>query len=1251
MRGDSAARLPAVRWLLWALPPLLLRLSSKVAAAPVVELFPHGESLGDQLLPEGDDESAEVTLAHPLHFYEAQFSKLYVGTNGIISTQDFPRETQYVDDVFPTDFPAIAPFLADLDTSGGRGKILYREDMTPAVLDLAAKFVRSSFPHNGLHFTPIHTFLVTWKQVGAYQEDKLGTTPSKALNTFQAVLVSNETDSYAFFLYPINGLQFFGTHPKESYSAQLMLTARVGFCRGELDEKTDGPYLSLTSTKQTLQTLSQHSNLEVGGVWAFRIGSTSPMYNIEPAAYGGEFSKPYPAALRENPSSQEASLESEKNGDHLTYPEKGDQVEHPLTDPEVSSFTQDRTQTSFHSEDHLTPNEASPFRASSKETCEQNHMQCSQHAFCTNYPTGFCCHCHSKYYGNGIHCLPEGAPNRVIGKVSGHLRVGHDSMDFSDLDLHSYMVGNDGRAYTSISSFPVPAARALLPLIPIGGLFGWLFALEKPGWENGFRLTGATFIQDMEITFNPGGERVQITQRAETFDSENNMYVHTHIHGQLPSIQLPSAVDIEPYKELYHYSDSAVTSTSTRNYTLRRGAVRENRSYHVRQNITYQTCKHAPRHGALHLTQQLTVDRAFVSYLEGENMLTYAVSNQMGPVEGDYDGTTVNPCFDERHTCDTNARCQPASGVLYTCECIPGFHGNGWTCLDINECSSDLHNCGPNSICINLVGSYRCDCVSGYQLADDLHTCTLIEQVTNPCEDGSHTCAPADQARCIYHGGRSFSCTCLPGYVGDGHRCTDVDECSENTCHPSANCFNTPGSFSCYCQPGYNGDGFHCHEDSSSKLKPCEQQYLDALAQAADPQSRINIPHCDDQGNYMPLQCHSSTGFCWCVEPDGKRVPDTLTPPGSIPPECGPPPEAIQRPPTMCQRWRAQLLEVYKGQPKDDQYLPQCDDEGEFIPVQCQGNSDFCWCVNKEGKEVSRPYVSPQGTLKCDLMPAPDVHQPTTEPEIKPPFLLYAHGTQIGYMPLRGTHFQKDKAKPLLSLQGSITVGIDYDCREKMVYWTDVSARTINRVKLEPGAEREVVIDSGVISPEGLALDVYHRRMYYTDSVLDKIETARLDGSDRQILFHKNLVNPRAITLDPIQRNLYWTDWNREAPKIETSTLDGRDRRILVYQHLALPNALTFDHVNRQLCWADAGTTTLECAQPDGSGRRIINSNLNYPFSIVSYEDHFYLTDWRRDGIIAINRTSGQFSEEYLPDQRTHLYEITLVQPFCPAGK
>ncbi|XP_045756810.1 nidogen-2 isoform X2 [Mirounga angustirostris] len=1395
MRGDRAARRLALQSL--RPPPLLLLLLlSRAGALHPDELFPYGQSREDQLLQEGDDESsAPVKLASPLRFYEAQFSYLYVGTNGIISTQDFPRETQYVDDDFPTDFPAIAPFLADIDTSRGRGQVLYREDTSLAVLGLAARYVRAGFPRTAAYFTPTHAFVATWEQVGAYEEASSRVPPSGELNTFQAVLASDESDTYALFLYPANGLQFFGTRPKESYNVQLELPARVGFCRGEIDDlKREGPYFSLTSTEQSVKNLYQQSNLGVPGVWAFHIGSSSPLDSIRPATVG-DLTKAHPSSPPEQSFSPTAAPESDYTEDNLDYYDENEgEVEYLPSEPEDAWDDHSRTDVSFQPKAEprrplgggVSPSESDPasplpqltasdrplypetefatldpqakegralggvdapglkgpvesweqpgtrgpaaseiegdslgpargapppypeggappseedvppihperkavllnypvpahtpplgpgrqvlgvedvigsstevftYNAASKETCEHHHGQCSRHAFCTDYATGFCCHCQSRFYGNGKHCLPEGAPHRVNGKVSGHLRVGHTPVHFEDVDLHAYIVGNDGRAYTAISHVPQPAAQALLPLTPIGGLFGWLFALQKPGWENGFSFTGATFTHDMEVTFYPGEETVRITQTAEGLDPENYLSIKTNIQGQVPYIPANFTVHIAPYKEIYHYSDLAVTSTSSRDYSLTLGAINQTRSYRIYQNITYEACRHAPRHPAIPTTQQLNVDRVFALYTDEERVLRFAVTSQIGPVEGDSDPIRVNPCYDGRHTCDTRARCHPGAGVDYTCECVSGYQGDGRSCVDVNECATGFHRCGPNSVCVNLPGSYRCECRSGYKFADDRHTCILLTPPPNPCEDGSHSCAPAAQAQCIYHGGSTFSCACLPGYTGNGHQCSDVDECSENRCHPLATCYNTPGSFSCRCHPGYHGDGLKCTPDPSSGLKPCEQQQRHAQAQHTSTGSRLHIPQCDEQGRFLPLQCHGMTGFCWCVDPDGREVPGTRTPPGSMPPRCGPP-EPTQRPRTVCERWRENLLEHYGGTPRDDQYVPQCDDLGHFIPLQCHGTSDFCWCVDKDGREVQGTRSQPGTTPACIPTVAPPTVRPVPRPDVTPPsvgtFLLYAQGQQIGHLPLNGTRLQKDMAKTLLSLHGSIVVGIDYDCRERMVYWTDVAGRTISRASLEPGAEPETIINSGLISPEGLAIDHFRRTMYWTDSGLDKIERARLDGSERQALFHTDLVNPRAIAVDPIQGNLYWTDWNREAPKIETSSLEGENRRILVNKDIGLPNGLTFDPFSKLLCWADAGTKKLECTLPDGTGRRVIQNNLNYPFSIVSYADHFYHTDWRRDGVISVNRDSGQFADEYLPEQRSHLYGITAVYPYCPTGK
>ncbi|XP_064919265.1 nidogen-2 isoform X2 [Columba livia] len=1347
-------------------------------ALPRPGLLPYGPARGDARLRPGDDESSPgVSLSRALHLYGHAARRLYVGTNGVISTQDFPRETQYVDDDFPTDFPVIAPFLADLDTSGDRGNIYYRQDDSPDVLHQAAAYIQAGFPHIAGSFMPTNAFIATWEDVGAYQELSQDTKPSQKLNTFQAVVAYDDEDTYAIFLYPKGGLQFLGTRPKESYNVQLELPARVGFSWGDGDDpKRDGLFHSLASSERALRLLERESNTGIPGVWVFHVGSVSPLEHVEPGGGGGaspgvpQSPEPHvpdtagythalyshadhvatnlpvrhgsaamsphpdhghhaptllgivPRGLPVSPSGQERSRRLHLDGDVGTQQSYS---------PNPSSYSSGHHGVGVEEDVHFNP-DVFTYSAASKETCAQHHGRCSPHAFCTDYATGVCCHCQATYYGNGRQCLPEGAVHRLNGKVSGSLMVGRMSVSFQDVDLHAYIVGSDGRAYTAISGVPQPAGRALLPLLPLGGLFAWLFALEDPGSENGFSITGAEFTQSLEVTFYPGGETVHVTQTAEGLGPDNYLSLKTHIQGQVPFLPENVTVHITPYKELYHYSSSVVTSSAQREYVLAAGTANQTLSYRLRQNITFSGCPHT----RLPARQRLSVARAFALYDGHEHVLRYALAARIGSAPDGAENPLVNPCHDGTHRCEAPARCQPGTGMEYTCECVAGYRRDGWGCRDVDECAEGLSQCGPFAICLNAPGSYRCECRSGYQPAGDGQMCVPLVPATDPCEDGSHPCAPPDRARCLSHAGGHPTCECLPGYAGDGIYCSDVDECAENPCHPAATCYNTPGSFSCQCPPGYEGDGFQCvHAGSTQRLSPCqhEQLYPREVPSGPSPVGDRHMPQCDEEGGYRPLQCHSSTGHCWCVDTAGQEIAGTRTAPGSTPPRCGNPestqrltpcqherlyprgvppgpspvgdrhvpqcdedggyrplqchsstghcwcvdaagqeiagtrtapgstpprcgnPEPTERPRSMCERWRQSLLEHYGGSPRRDQYVPQCEVGGEFTPLQCHGDSGYCWCVDESGREIPGTRSEPGSTPPCLPSVAPPSVRPSPRPDVSPPatgtFLLYAQGQQIGYLPLNGTRLQKEAAKTLLSLHGSIVVGIGYDCREKTIYWTDVAGRTISRASLEPGAEPETIISSGLISPEGLAVDHLRRAIFWTDSGLDKIERARLDGSERQVLFNTELVNPRAIAVDPVRGNLYWTDWNREAPKIETSTVNGANRRVLVNRDIGLPNGLTFDPFSKLLCWADAGTKHLECTFPDGTGRRIIQNNLNYPFSIISYANHFYHTDWRRDGVIAIDKETGSFTDEYLPEQRSHLYGITAVYPYCPGAR
>ncbi|XP_049319664.1 nidogen-2 isoform X9 [Astyanax mexicanus] len=1774
-----------------------------VSAIHRTDLFPYGPINGDLTLHEGDDETSPVlTLTKPMFFYETAFSNLYVATNGIISTQDLPMEKQYVDDGFPTEFPVIAPFLADIDTSNGKGAIYYRQTESPSVLNRVATEVQRGFP--GTIFTPTHAVIATWENVAAYEETGRSSESPRRVNTFQAVVAYDETSTYALFLYPEDGLQFFGTRPKETFNVEIELTARVGFTRGEVPyfffSRTEGPYYSVTTNEQSVKNLYQLSNVQVPGVWLFHIGSSYTFENVIPAANGDQLPTPLPQRqIIEFPTTPEYPEVDYSEPDDTFGDEQEYTMDPDFQNPSVPEFSEpdqdpphlqpyggDATLTSdpqthdaapavagpeeypppetrhLHPQEVVQPQhpqhplpehtllEAFPhgpegevisveedinfdsgviqYSPENRETCERYGQQCSQNGYCTDYSSGYCCHCHAGFYGNGRHCLPNGAPHRVNGKVSGTVKVGGTALRLDDILLHAYIVVGDGRAYTAISEVPEPLGWALMPVAPIGGLFGWLFALKLPNSHNGFNITGAEFTRHAEVIFYPGNQRLSIVQTGRGLDSENYLNVDTRLEGSVPFIAPGASLQMEPYLETYQYSPSLITSSSVREYTVvsaESGA--ETFSFQLRQNITYRDCRHAPRSAPQ--TLQLNVERIFVMYIKEERILRYAITNKIGQVGG---GEQVNPCYSGNHDCDTTAQCLPGEGSSFSCQCATGYTGDGRSCYDVDECVEGLSVCGSQSECVNLPGSHTCRCLSGYEFEQDGRTCRDVDECLNqPCHH---------HASC-YNVPGSFHCRCQPGFQGDGfhchhqherpktqceqhrdslqrgdgsppigayvpqcdeqgqyrqqqchgstghcwcvdsrgqerqgtrtppgtspyncdaperpktqceqHRdslqrgsdgltlvgayvpqcdeqgqyrpqqchgstghcwCVDsrgqerqgtrtppgsprfncdaperpktqceqhrdslqrgsdgltlegafVPECDEQgqyrpqQCHgstghcwcvdsrgqerqgtrtppgsPRFNCdaperpktqceqhrdslqrgpdgLTLEGAFvpecdeqgqyrpqqchgstgHCWCvdsrgqerqgtrtppgSPQFNcdaperpktqceqhrdslqrGDGsppvgahipqcddqgqyrpqqchgstghcwcvdsrgqerqgtrtppgspqFNCdaperpktqceqHRDSlqrgsdgltlvgafvpecdeQGQYRPqqchgstghcwcvdirgqerqgtrtppgspqfncdaperpktqCEQhrdslqrgdgsppvgayvpqcdeqgqyrqqqchgstghcwcvdsrgqerqgtrtppgsprfncdapvrpktqceQHRDSLQRGdGSPPVGAHVPQCDDQGQYRPQQCHGSTGHCWCVDSRGQERQGTRTPPGSPRFNCDAPVVPTQRPETVCERWRASLLEHYGGRPSPQQYLPQCDSAGEFNPVQCYGDSSYCWCVDRDGREVAGTRSNDPVKPACIPTVAPPTMRPLPRPDVTPPpsgvSLLYAQGQQIGVLPLNGTRMDKGRASVLLTLHSAIVVALDYDCRERKVYWTDLSGRTISRAALEPGAEPEILINTGLMSPEGLAVDVARRRLFWVDSTPDKIETANLDGSGRRILFNTDLVNPRAIVVDSRSGTLFWTDWNREAPKIESSTVDGHNRRVLVREGIGLPNALTYDSTARRVCWADAGTKRLECVAPDGSDRRVLQSNLNYPFSMVFFSNHYYYTDWRRDGVLSVSRDSPQSTEEYLPDQRSHLYGITVASTSC----
>ncbi|XP_028403522.1 scavenger receptor cysteine-rich type 1 protein M130-like, partial [Dendronephthya gigantea] len=108
----------------------------------------------------------------------------------------------------------------------------------------------------------------------------------------------------------------------------------------------------------------------------------------------------------------------------------------------------------------------------------------------------------------------------------------------------------------------------------------------------------------------------------------------------------------------------------------------------------------------------------------------------------------VDYCSSGLHSCHRNAECITTLGGGFLCKCNQGYTGTGFSCNDINECSSP-HICHSNASCTNTPGTYRCTCKSGFigngtfcedydECSHSAHYCPSIETCRNIV--GSHEC-------------------------------------------------------------------------------------------------------------------------------------------------------------------------------------------------------------------------------------------------------------------------------------------------------------------------------------------------------------------------------------------------------------------------------------------------------------------------------------------------------------------------------
>ncbi|KAL7981567.1 hypothetical protein Chor_005655 [Crotalus horridus] len=244
-------------WL--ALEQLFLSVCFFVAAQTMGILYPFWPN--DTKTPKVDDGSSpEIKLSVPFIFFGVPYRTIFVNNNGVVSFNVLV--SQFTPESFPlADGRAfIAPFWADVH-NGIRGEIYYRETTDPVLLKKVSKDIRKYFK-NLSSFTAVSVFIATWDEVTFY-----GGSSTTPVNTFQALLISDGTASFAMFNYEEINWTTGTASGGDPLTGLGGVMAQAGFNGGNSTN-----YFSIPGSRTPdIVNIEETTNVNVPGRWVFKI--------------------------------------------------------------------------------------------------------------------------------------------------------------------------------------------------------------------------------------------------------------------------------------------------------------------------------------------------------------------------------------------------------------------------------------------------------------------------------------------------------------------------------------------------------------------------------------------------------------------------------------------------------------------------------------------------------------------------------------------------------------------------------------------------------------------------------------------------------------------------------------------------------------------------------------------------------------------------------------------------------------------
>jgi len=158
------------------------------------------------------------------------------------------------------------------------------------------------------------------------------------------------------------------------------------------------------------------------------------------------------------------------------------------------------------------------------------------------------------------------------------------------------------------------------------------------------------------------------------------------------------------------------------------------------------------------------------------------------------------------------------------------------------------------------------------------------------------------------------------------------DVCACGKCGGSERCVIVePGVFQCNCKPGFTGP--------ECEVGECPKCRAEAFVQSLSDETCF-IPDCDEDGSFLCTQYHEYKNETFCVNSEGKEIPDTRVP-GKKEIDCSEHCKTEE----LVGPCKAKLT---RAEAKGDEFKPNCDEKGNFVAYQCFEGT--CWCTQANGQ-------------------------------------------------------------------------------------------------------------------------------------------------------------------------------------------------------------------------------------------------------------------------------------------------------------